>query len=147
MLRQKKDAQSILEYMTLIVFLLTALFVFQSYILRAYYGSWKKAGDVFGQGRQYDPRPFGNMGNAGGTLECFFDAYHCTSATGPSRPCTLINRWISRPCYDANCDCTMPVGTAGYVTDCLQCLEGCSESVAAGTLCRDATMSGDLLNY
>ena len=142
---QKKKAQSILEYMTLIVFLLTALFVFQKYILRAYYGNWKRAGDVFGQGRQYDPRPFGNYGDGGGTLECFFDATHCRPGTGPARPCPLINKWISRVCYDANCDCTMPIGTTGYNTSCLQCLENCSETTAAGTLCRDG--GPELINF
>jgi hypothetical protein len=132
--------------MTLIVFLLSSLFVFQGYILRGYYGSWKKAGDAFGSGRQYDPRPFGNYGDGGGTLECFFDATHCTSGTGPARPCTLINRWISKACYDAiPCDCTMPIGTTGYITQCLQCLENCSESVAAGALCRDA--GRELIEY
>ncbi|HPB68886.1 MAG TPA: hypothetical protein PKU74_08285 [Candidatus Omnitrophota bacterium] len=142
----KKHAQSILEYMTLIVFLLSSLFVFQGYILRAYYGSWKKAGDSFGLGRQYDPRPFGNNGEGGGTFECFFDATHCTSGTGPTRPCTLINRWISRDCYDAApCDCTLPPGTAGYITQCLACLEGCSESTAAGAWCRDA--GRELVDY
>jgi len=133
--------------MTLIVFLLSSLFVFQGYILRGYYGSWKKAGDAFGSGRQYDPRPFGNYGDGGGTLECFFDATHCTSGTGPARPCTLINRWISKACYDATpCDCTMPIGTTGYITQCLQCLENCSESVAAGALCGDVTTSRVLID-
>ncbi len=141
MLKRNREAQSIMEYMTLMVFLITAIFVFQNYIIRAYAGGWKKAGDVFGSGRQYDPRPYGTDGDAGGTLECFFDAAHCTAATGPTRPCTLINKWISKECYsDHGCDCTVPVGTPEYITDCLSCLEGCSEDTAEGDLCADVIL-------
>jgi hypothetical protein len=68
-----KKASSTLEYMTLIAFILSALFVFQHYIVRAFSGRWKDVGDSFGQGKQYDPRPYGAKGDGGGTLICAYD--------------------------------------------------------------------------
>lgn len=69
--RAEKAAAAI-EYTALIFFLLSALVVFDRYILRAFWGQWRKAGEVFGHGKQYDPRGFGDEGKGGGTLECMF---------------------------------------------------------------------------
>lgn len=95
-----------MEYMTLIVFILSALLVMQYYIVHGFSGRWKSAGDTFGDGRQYDPRPW--MGGAGnGTLDCFYDA-----ATG---------NWVDSDCFDAQCDCTLPPDDPSYATRCTQC--------------------------
>src|SRR5205085_12312489 len=76
-------ASSIVEYMTVVLFLLAALFLFQNYIVRAFSGRWRAVGDTFGSGRQYDPKSYGQ----GGTLECF---YHEGSAT-----------WVATSSYES----------------------------------------------
>ena len=88
-----KRSAATIEFMALIVFLLAALLVFQKYILQGFWGQWKKAGDIFGQGRQYDPRPFGIGGDEGGTLECMY-VYD-----DPSDP-ESSGDWVLQPCYD-----------------------------------------------
>ncbi len=59
--------QSVTEYMLLIVFILTAFFVMQKYIVRGFSGRWKDIGDSLGQGRLYD---------ANKTIECAYDFQH-----------------------------------------------------------------------
>lgn len=127
-------ASSVMEYMTLIVFLLSALFVFQHYIVRGFSGGWKNAGDTFGMGRQFDPRSYGTKGNLGGTLECFYDYTHCQPGQNPLLPDPLnpcpnnrINAWVDTRCYEANCDCTLPkeAPPSAYNRSCLQCIENC----------------------
>jgi hypothetical protein len=105
-------ASAIMEYMTMIVFLCSALLVFQHYVMRGMSGNWKAAGDVFGVGRQYDPRPYGVHGDGGGTLECFY-AYQ-------------INAWVSKECYNTSCadDCAIPE----FADKCKACLLTCSAS-------------------
>ena len=137
-----RQGQSMLEYMALLVFLLATFFVFQHYIVRGFYGSWKQAGDAFGQGRQYDPRPFGNLGSGGGTLECFFDTMHCKpDAAAPEKtapPCVRMNLWVAKDCYDKNCECSLPTEDPDYYVNCLMCIQDvCSELAAAGALCAD----------
>ena len=67
--RVKKKASSVIEYMALIVFILTAFFVFQRYILKGLSGRWQSVGDTFGHGKQYDPRNYGVNGIGGGTRD------------------------------------------------------------------------------
>ena len=130
---QKKfrTASSTLEYVSLIVFILSALYVFQTYIFRGISGHWKGASDTIGFGRQYDPREYGTDGTGGGTMECMFDYLHCKSAganmiSGANMipPCELINSWIDRRIYEKNCDCTLPPEDPQYITKCLICVEG-----------------------
>lgn len=52
---------SVIEYIILIVMLLTAILVMQKQIARGFFGRWKNLGDTFGHGEQYDPTT---------TLEC-----------------------------------------------------------------------------
>lgn len=87
-------AGSTVEYMALIMFVLSAFFIFQHYIVRAFHGQWRKTGDSFGQGRQYDPRRFA----AGGTRSCRYWAEY--------------DRWLESNDYEA---CMVAVNR----TDCL----------------------------
>jgi len=83
---------STIEYATVIMFIIAALLITQKYILRSFMGRWKTAGDSFGHGRQYDPRPFGVNGEEGGTLECYWN--------------TTTNSWLSvtgEAYYDGLC--------------------------------------------
>jgi len=134
---KKKRAASIMEYLALLAMLISALFIFQHYVVRAMSGSWKKAGDAFGQGRQYDPRKFGVSGETDGTLRCYFDSTHCDPTAAAATPCTVFNLWISMECMETNgCDCTLLPTDVNYPVRCLSCLSGCSER-AAGRFCAD----------
>ena len=113
LLQQK--ASSALEYMALMIFLMVCLLVFERYIVRGFFGQWKKAGDVFSHGRQYDPRVFGSGGDQGGTLECYCERKHLG----------LPGVWVPTRCADANCDCTLPPEHPDYPTDCVACLNTC----------------------
>ena len=72
--------QSLLEYMTLIVFILGAFLVMQKYIVRGFSGRWKDIGDSVGYGRLYDPHT---------TTSCAFDYIH-------------YNEWYSVNKFEAN---------------------------------------------
>jgi hypothetical protein len=50
-----RRAVSAVEYAVLIVVLILALLAMQFYLRRAMCGRLRSAGDVFGQGRQYEP--------------------------------------------------------------------------------------------
>ena len=125
MLRFRRNrGASIMEYMALLMLLMGALYIFQFYIVRGLSGRWKKAGDAFAYGRQYDPRPWGNMGSGKGTLACFWDVN--------------TNDWISESCFDTNCDCTLPTYDPNYPMLCTQCKINCSASVLpAASACRE----------
>ena len=126
-----------MEYMTLVVFLLGALLVFQQYIVNGFSGQWKQAGDVFSFGKQYDPRIFGVLGTQGGSMECFWDSQHCRPFDSGPPPvfdpatgaCTLgsqlIDTWIDQRCYRRNCDCTLSSLDPFYHAQCLRCLRDC----------------------
>src|SRR3989338_8283101 len=105
MLRQRKmKAQSLIEYITLIVMILAAFLVFQKYIARGFAGRWKAVGESMGQGRIYDPRR---------TTECVFDFQY----TG---------LWYDKACFDADdCDC---LTVRANTTTCENCIEDCASS-------------------
>ena len=88
-----KKASSAIEFMALMVFLMGAFVVFQKYILQAFWGQWKRTGDSFGHGRQYDPREFGDAGMDGGTLECMYVYDNPANALS-------AGEWVIQPCYD-----------------------------------------------
>ena len=54
MLRMKRQAQTTLEYITVIIILLGALLAIQFYVKRGLQGRWKSSIDELGD--QYDPR-------------------------------------------------------------------------------------------
>lgn len=104
MLRQhKKYGQSFLEFMVLIMIILTAYLIGQKYIVRAFSGRWKSVGDSLGQGRIYDPQQ---------TLECAYDFQY-------------TNSWYRVDCYDQRCaDKCLTV--ASNPTACSLCIGSCA---------------------
>jgi Flp pilus assembly pilin Flp len=44
-----------IEYAALIIILVSALLLMQTYIVRGFSGRWRSVGDAFGFGRQYEP--------------------------------------------------------------------------------------------
>ena len=107
---------STIEYTALIVFLLAALIAFDRYILRAFWGQWRKTGQIFGHGRQYDPRSFGEEGKGGGTVQCYFVYEDQTLTNGD---------WVVQPCYY---DC---LNSGASKATCVgQCSKGGSDPLA-----------------
>ncbi|MCK5580882.1 MAG: hypothetical protein KAJ18_06375 [Candidatus Omnitrophica bacterium] len=116
-LRIYKKGSSVVEFMALIVFLLSMAFVFQHYIVRGLSGQWRKVGDTFGHGKQYDPRNFDvdDGGSGEGTLTCIF--------------AEVVDRWVMEDCYEDTCDCTLPEEDPQYDARCPSCLmENCQSS-------------------
>lgn len=105
MLRIKnKRGQSVLEYITLTIFILSAFFIFQKYLSRGITGRLKSVGDSFGQGRIYDPNK---------SYECAYDYQYW-------------NAWYDAVCYDATCEdaCLRATASAAACTTCIQdCFE------------------------
>jgi len=92
-----------MEYIGLLILIMSALMIFSNYIVRGFAGRLKSTGDSFGAERQYDPRPYGEHGEDGGTLRC---VYH--RDTG---------EWLDADCYDACMPDLTPV-----------CIVACSHS-------------------
>lgn len=105
--KQGKQAQSLLEYMILVVLILGAFLVFQKYIARAFSGRWKTVGDALGQGRIYDPRK---------TTECIYDFQN-----------TYV--WYEADCFESSgCDCLSVRANATTCRDCILDCVGICES-------------------
>jgi Flp pilus assembly pilin Flp len=71
-----KKAYALLEYAVLFTIIIFAFLIMRSYIQHGISGSWGKAGQSIGFGRQYDPQR---------TIECGFDEQS--------------NMWYDRNCY------------------------------------------------
>ena len=112
-----KKASSIVEYMIVVMFLLAAFFAFQLYVVRGFSGRWKAVGDVFGGGRQYDPKPYGQNG----TLECFL----------------YYGNWVDIRCYE---DCLRRGNGFGDPGQMTICRDRCGESGPARD-CRNTDFS------
>jgi len=96
-------AQAAIEYVVVIITILSAFLVFQKYITRGLVGHWKASGDAFGQGRQYDPNS---------TIRCAFDFQ-------------FTNTWYDQPCYFRNnCDFSC-LSMFGDIAACRACIAGC----------------------
>ncbi len=97
MLRRKtKKGQSVLEYATLIIFILIVFLAFQKYIVRGLSGRWKSSADGFGYGRQYSPNK---------TVECV--QFNATV-------------WYDAKCYDSTpCDCETIQANVITCNDCV----------------------------
>ena len=128
--KNTRKAAVIMEYLALLLFIVSAIYIFQFYILRGLSGGWKKAGDVFGHGKQFDPRDYGTHGDGKGTLECFYS--------------TDIAQWVSTRCFEqgeraAGVVCLLPIQTAAedpaVNTACSTILANCSASNAAYADC------------
>ena len=93
------------EFIGLILFILAAFIVFQKYIVRGFTGRWKSVGDVFGEGRIYDPRK---------TIECAANAFFPNQAVV----------WYNKDCFEANCEDDCLEVTRSRAA-CDVCLAGC----------------------
>jgi hypothetical protein len=120
--RKKKKtferAGSTVEYISLIVFLLAAFLVFDRHILRGMWGQWKKTGDTFGHGKQFDPRGFGINGIGGWTLRCrwvYVDIDDRNNDNG---------QWVIQPCFD-NCRLIQGKTVDACRADCVDTLQHC----------------------
>lgn len=98
---RKKKAQSAIEYVILISFILAILIVFQKYIFQAFNGRFKSVGDSFGQGRLYSPRV---------TTECAYDH-------------RFTNKWYNAICFDENC--FTPCVADDDASGCPACINTC----------------------
>ena len=99
---KKFNAQSTLEYMTLLIVLMAALIVFSKYIMQAFMGRWRATGESFGMGMQFQP---------GSTLQCRYDSFSNTAM------------WYNAECYDSACDCHSIMANA---VTCRDCILGCA---------------------
>jgi Flp pilus assembly pilin Flp len=103
--RKKKDGQSMIEFATLVVFILAAFLVFQKYLVRGFSGRWKQVGESLGQGRIYDPDK---------TIECAANRFFTTSSVV----------WYNAVCFDQNCKGACLLGTK-TAADCDACIGSC----------------------
>jgi hypothetical protein len=110
-LRKKtRRGQSLIEWTTVMIFVLTAFLIFQKYIVRGFTGRWKTVGDALGGGHIYDPRL---------TLQC---AYDPTSG-----------QWYNAACYDEQCIGACLGGGGG----CGGCIAGCIPPSGSEPNCYD----------
>lgn len=109
----RKKAQSNVEVMALITFLLVIFFVFSKYLLRGFTGRWQATGNTFGHGRQYDPNK---------TVEC---RYYEGPQNNQNRP----RIWFRAHYFEEHCtdSCLKGRGDIGYSggtsSECLQCMK------------------------
>ena len=76
--KRNNRAVSTMEYLFFMTLVLFAILGLQKYMAHGMYGMWKRTGDSFGFGRQYDPNT---------TIECAFDL--------------SINRWYDVFCLES----------------------------------------------
>ena len=125
-----KKASSVLEYMALLVVIMAAFIVIQQYLVRAFSGKWKQAGDTFGFEQQYDPRGH-DLTTERGTRECFY--------------AKDLGLWINTRCFRQNCDCRekheFPATTVppdpSLVDICTPCMLNCSQNNPTYADCAD----------
>jgi len=91
-----------LEFVALIIFILATFIVFQKFIVRGFTGRWKGVGDMFGEGRIYDPKK---------TVECAANAFFVGQAVV----------WYNEACFKENCldDCLEVTRTLAACNTCL----------------------------
>ncbi len=116
-----RKAVAALEYVFLILIVLSAFLVFQKYILRGMAGRWRTVGDSFGFGRQYDPKR---------TKECLFDTVY-------------FHSWYDLKCAESfNCDpSNIPCIQSSIVSCVGACLDNCGDGTCdlgqEGCACSD----------
>ncbi len=72
-----KKAFGLLEYVVLMVIVLTVMVYFRGYLQRALQGQYRKVGETIGFLRQYSPRA---------TIDCAYD--------------DMLHLWYSQACFD-----------------------------------------------
>lgn len=112
--RKNKYGQSVIEFTTLIILILTVFFIFQKYIVRGFTGRWKTVGDALGGGHIYDPKM---------SLECAYDPMY-------------TNEWYNAVCYEESCitDCLTVSATAAA---CEGCIRSCIPPTTVEPHCGD----------
>jgi len=105
--------RALMEYVVLIIIILTALYWMKGPIARAFYGRWKATGDSFAFGRQYDPK---------GTMAC--TRYKLSDQTWV---------WADERCFDGGrrvCDALRSASAVVACEDGLitQCAANCQEA-------------------
>ncbi len=112
---RKQKAQSTIEIAALIVFVLTAMVIFQKYMARGIYGRWKGVGDAIGFQRLYDP----NL-----TIECGHDRW------------TGSGLWYNATCFDTVCGEASCVAATATNSDCFTCISAtCRSSYGGVDIC------------
>ncbi|MBF0386472.1 MAG: hypothetical protein HQL20_01290 [Candidatus Omnitrophica bacterium] len=101
-----KKAFALVEYMVLIIVVISCLLAFRGYIQRAYQGQMATAGESFAFGRQYDPND---------TIACVYDDKE--------------DIWYSQACYDHQHAVSGCKSSINYIlctnTAMHACLNGC----------------------
>jgi len=110
----QRNAQSVIEYLTLITFLLGVFLIFGKYIWQGFAGRWRNTGEGVGMGLQYEP---------GVTIQCRFDTFAQTGV------------WYNLACYDRFCDCHSVSATT---VTCHDCILGCQISKCVPVVGEDA---------
>jgi len=106
-MKLRRKAQSIMEFLALISFILAVFFIFQKYISRGFVGRMKATGDTWGYGRQYDPDITSN----------------CRTSL------SSLDRWIDTDCFEAN-DChTACLGFESDDATCSACEDLCDTDI------------------
>ena len=103
-----KRGQSLIEYASLVVFVIAVFLFFQLYIARGFSGRWKEVGDSFGNGKAYTPKATDQCGN-----DVFTDREDV---------------WYEVECFKQNCfdDCFKFQDTVAYSQSaCRGCIAGC----------------------
>lgn len=112
-----RKAQSTIEIASLVVFVLTAMLIFQKYIARGMYGKWKQVGDAFGQGRLYDPIT---------SVACGYDQWQDTGL------------WFNQTCFDEDCGERDCVAETKDDANCVACISvTCRSSYLGRDVCND----------
>ena len=102
---QNNRAISVTEYLFFITLILLVIFSFQRYLSNGLNGMWKRTGDSYGLGRQYDPNT---------TIECAYDmtlnlwydvacleSFRCGAGDGGCKEKVLKKL---KQCRNADCD-------------------------------------------
>ncbi len=108
--KMRQYGQATLELVAIIILILSALLIFQKYIVRTMMGRWKMAGDALGKGKIYSPSS---------TVECAYE-YRFSPPPGA---------WYDVKCFyaDPSCPpaCFSPSGFGADPAKCRACVSKC----------------------
>ena len=112
-----RTGTAVVEYIVMLMLLVAGMAAMQPFIARAFNGSWKKSGDSFGYGRQYE---------AGKSMEC---AYSQISPT--------FGVWYDNNCYQHTVTVCAPGDQGCENTKKQECIESycCENNTLPNTNC------------